>query len=187
MGIGDRLSPGIQAAHALTLALYAYRNDHGGKDPEGESSTEVFQKLIDEGYIYDGDFLYFPMIGKVPAMAGTLVAHKVRLRPENVSWDLTCCVDSETPDDIPLVFLTGYKVSYVPASSAMPLRILTTEEKWSLWMRGEKPALPISYKSGSAQSIKAAPDGTIPNFIPADFDPKGKAYRQLTPDGELGQ
>jgi hypothetical protein len=33
--------------------------------------------------------------------------------------------------------------------------------------------------------VRASPDGSIPNFIPADFDPKGKTYRQLTPDGEL--
>jgi len=29
--------------------------------------------------------------------------------------------------------------------------------------------------------MKADADGSIPNFIPADFDPKGKTYRQLTP------
>ena len=28
-------------------------------------------------------------------------------------------------------------------------------------------------------------DGSIPNFVPADFDAKGKTYRQLTPDGPL--
>ena len=32
---------------------------------------------------------------------------------------------------------------------------------------------------------KALSDGTIINFIPADFDPKGKIYVQLTPNGPL--
>ena len=31
----------------------------------------------------------------------------------------------------------------------------------------------------------ANPAGSIPHFIPPDFDPKGKTYRQLTPDGPL--
>jgi len=43
----------------------------------------------------------------------------------------------------------------------------------------------ICEKSMRVTADKPFPDGTIPNFIPADFDPKGKVYRQLTPDGEL--
>jgi hypothetical protein len=29
--------------------------------------------------------------------------------------------------------------------------------------------------------------GSIPSFVPADFKPDGKTYRQLTPDGPLPQ
>jgi hypothetical protein len=29
------------------------------------------------------------------------------------------------------------------------------------------------------------PDGSMANFLPTDFDAKGKTYRQLTPDGPL--
>jgi hypothetical protein len=36
-------------------------------------------------------------------------------------------------------------------------------------------------KDGSQVIFDAAEDGSIPNFIPSNFDPKGKTYRQLTP------
>jgi len=34
-------------------------------------------------------------------------------------------------------------------------------------------------------SISGNSEDSIPNFVPADFDAKGKTYRQLTPDGPL--
>jgi hypothetical protein len=39
----------------------------------------------------------------------------------------------------------------------------------------------VYYKNGDAHLLSASANGSIPNFIPADFDPKGKTYRQLTP------
>ena len=43
------------------------------------------------------------------------------------------------------------------------------------------PFMAICYKNNSAEAIMADQNGSIPNFIPTDFDPKGKTYRQLTP------
>jgi len=185
---GDRMNPGVQAVRSLALALYSYGLDHGGKYPEGKNSTEIFQKLIDEGYIYDGELLYLPMPGKAGALAGTLKANTARLRPENVCWDITYCGDSGSADHLPLVFLTGYKVIYQPGARALSLHEPSSQNRWALWWSGKKPSLPVGWmENGSCcgRSIDASPDGTIPNFIPADFDLKGKTYRQITPDGEF--
>ena len=40
----------MQMARAIGLAMFAYASDHNGAYPDGKTSTEVFQKLIDEKY-----------------------------------------------------------------------------------------------------------------------------------------
>jgi hypothetical protein len=95
--------------------------------------------------------------------------------------------------------LTGYKVQYVPGGAAVPLikpypPFGFEARTWLQWAEG-KPILPapgenagiaVAYKSGSSAFRKMShPDGTISNFIAPTFDPKGKTYRQLTPDGPL--
>jgi hypothetical protein len=128
---------------------------------------------------------------------------------ENVCFDLTAGVDSSSSDTLPLVFVTGYKVRYVAGASAVPLKLqplyASWQQEWLHWPRSNE-LMPISgiavcYKSNSARFVvlppKVNPDGSmpyppryepnaiIPNFVPPDFDPKGKTYRQLTPDGLL--
>ena len=57
----------MQTSRQLGQVLFAYATDHDGAYPTGKSSTEVFQKLIDESYITDPTMLYFKMSGKVAA------------------------------------------------------------------------------------------------------------------------
>ena len=54
----------IQTAHGLLMALYAYSNDNEQRYPDGASSTEVFQKLMDGGYVTDASYLSIPLPGK---------------------------------------------------------------------------------------------------------------------------
>ena len=97
--------------------------------------------------------------------------------------------------------MTGYKMTYTPGGAAVPVvkpypqfrdELLT----WSQWWHepSPSPGIAVHYYSGpkSEPLVKylkldttANPDGTIPNFVPTDFDPKGKIYRQLTPDGSV--
>jgi len=188
----SKQSRATQNARALGLMLWAYANDNNGKYPEGKNSTEIFQKLLDSGYLTNSDegagngkvdfgMLYYPMPGKVKADPDTKI-----LKPENVCWDVTCCVDSQSPDRLPTIFLTGYKVSYQAGSSAVPLP--HPHRTWLDWWHGkEYPTtfIVVHFMSNSSVLLKASSDGIIHNFIPADFDPKGKTYHQLTPDGEL--
>jgi len=173
--------------------MFQYANDNDGNYPDGKSSTEVFQKLIDGGYVSDPAFFYIPLSGKTKPVA-------LKLKPENVSWDVTSGVDLSAPDGVPVIFMTGYKVNYVPGGSAVPIikpypQFGGEPRTLSQWWNNEQPlgrvqpGIAVTYKSNSSKFMKldtaTNPDGSVPNFIPPDFKPDGKTYRQLTPDGPL--
>jgi len=178
----------MQTSRTIGLCLNQYAADNDGHYPEVKSSTEIFQKLLDGKYVTDPRIFYFSYL-KIP---GKAPPQSNQLKPENVCWDVTCCVDSTAPDVPPLVFVTGYKINYKAGASAVPLKATPSNmsPSWSDWWHGIQNKTPfvffaVTYKNDSAQALKVSPDGSIPNFIPADFEPKGKVYRQLTPDGEL--
>jgi hypothetical protein len=179
----------LEDARLIGGALVEYAVDHDGKYPDGKSSTEVFQKLIDEQYLLNSDdgenlanpsLLYFPMPGKVKATTK-------QLKPENVCWDVTLGIDNNSPDRLPTIFLTGYKITYAPGVRAIPLP--GPARSWVDWWNGvpaqPRPFSVVAYKDNYKVVLKADPDGSIPNIIPADFDTKGATYRQLTPDGTM--
>lgn len=179
----------MQAAREIGLSMFQYSTDHDGKYPDGKSSTEVFQKLIDGKYISDPTIFYIPLPGK------TEPVFEQKLKSENVCWDVTCCLGPSDSDYLPVVFMTGYKVNYVPGGSAVAI-ILNPyphyDRCWIDWWNGyevARPGIAVCYKSNSAMfmelNLSKNPDGTIPNFVPPQFDPQGKTYRQLTPDGPL--
>jgi hypothetical protein len=172
----------VGMAHNLEYCLEQYAKDHQGKYPEGQSSTEVFQHLIDEHYLDDPSILCSAYAAGLP---GKVPLSGSRLKPENVCWDITCCVDSSAPASLPVVFSTGYKITYQPGTRAIPLyQIPAPPRTWLECMYFYlplKPFISVCYKDNSARSLRADDDGSIPNFIPADFDPRGKTYRQLTP------
>jgi hypothetical protein len=166
-----RRDAAMQQCRQIGQMLFSYATDHlDAPFPDGKSSTEIFQKLIDGNYCTDPMVFFLPLPGK-SAPAGAQ-----KLKPENVGFDVTSGVDSDAPGALPVVFTTGYKVSYVPGGTAVPLA---------------KPfpaAIVVFYKDTSAKVLFPAagsPDGSIANFVPANFDSKGKAYTQLTPDGAM--
>lgn len=187
------VSSTMQTCRTLSLAMFQYANDNGGKYPDGNSSTEVFQKLIDGNYITDPTIFYVPMEGKIKGTEGR------RLKPENVCYDLTGGVEANSPEGLPLVFITGYKVDYRPGGEAVSLtapypRYGGRDRTWWEWFRGEKdtpsdPYLAVCYHSNNAFStrlnVSSSGFGYVRDFVPADFDAKGKTYRQLTPDGVM--
>jgi hypothetical protein len=187
----------MQYARTIGLSMFAYANDNNGAYPDGNSSTEVFQKLMDGGYVTDPTLFYLAMPGKIKPVPGQ------KLKPENVSWDVTGGADMSSPDELPLVFMTGYKISYTPGSAAVPLvkpyppfGLEEPYQNWFDWLL-RRPTIhwsafggiAVHYKSNTAKFMifgpTANPNGTIPNFISPDFKPDGKTYRQLTPDGPL--
>ncbi len=187
----------MQQGRQIGQMLSSYATDNvknGNAYPDGASSTEVFQKLLDKNYCTDAAIFYVPMKGKIKPKPGQ------KLKPENVSWDVTGGVDSSSPDPIPLVFLTGWKVTYSPGSAAVPL--VKPYPRWGsenpnplfsewhfAWSAYDDSGMAVFYNNNNAsfRKLNLAPsgDGTIPNFVPPDFKPDGRNYRQLTPDGVM--
>jgi hypothetical protein len=194
-GIQPNLGSGwLQNTRTIGIAMFQYSNDHNSVYPDGESSTEVFQKLLDEKYISDPTIFYIPLPGKIKPIEGQ------PLKPENVCFDVTSGIDSNASDGLPIVFTTGYKINYVPGGGAVPLikpfpqygmKPLTWTQWWDgvRQLRTDAPWIAIAYKSNSAATMRPKPtdnsDGTIQNVVPTTFDAKGKTYRQLIPDGPL--
>lgn len=163
----------MQVSRAIGQVMFSYAEDHNGAYPTGKSSTEVFQKLIDAGYVNDPSVFWSEWV-KVP---GKTKATSNILKAENVCWDVTIPADSHSDDSLPLVFLTGYRIEYVPHGSATPL--FPWAKEWT--------GIAVFYKGNNAAFLKndGQPDGMVTNFISQAFEPAGKKYQQLTPDGPL--
>jgi hypothetical protein len=174
--IRHRASYGVQTSHAIGLAMYSYANDNGGKYPTGKSSTEIFQQLVDGGYVSDPKIFYFEELhvpGKHPAMS-------TKLKPENICWDVTTPLELTSDPSLPLLFITGFKMNYVPGGSAVPRPTPTPS---SVIHAG----IYIFYVNNSAmfRVNDGKPDEIVPNVVDPSFKPSGKTYIQLSPDGPV--
>jgi hypothetical protein len=180
----------MQTTRVLALAMFEYANDNNAY-PDGKSSTEVFQKLIDGNYVTDPGLFYAAMPGKTKS----LTSH---LRPENVSYDVTSGIQMNSPDNLPIVFLTGFRIDYRPGGTAVSLirpfpNLRGDASNWLQSLTGGPlepvSGLPVTYKSNNLYfrvgQIGADGMGVVPNVIPPDFDARGQTYRQLTPEGVL--
>jgi hypothetical protein len=191
-------SAAMQATRTVALAMFQYSVDHKAY-LDGKSSTEVFQKLLDGKYISDPAIFYFPMPGKTKAPPGS------RLQPKNVSYDVTSGIQINSPDSLPIVFLTGFQIDYRRGGAAISLTrpFPSFQSLPSTWLQSlagtpREPIsdLPVAYKNNNAycrssyhtdQPTQYTPDGygIVPNVTPPDFDANGQIYRQLTPEGML--
>lgn len=184
-------SNSLQRVHSIGLLLFAYSNDHDGHYPDGRSSTEVFQKLLDEKYVEDPTVFYLPLEGKTEPVAGQ------KLKPENVSFDVTGGLDQDSSDLLPVVFLTDYKVSYTPDGTAVPLvkpfpRFGVVKPGFWAWPTIQyfgDGGIAVAYKGNNSVFLKletsANAGAVVPRFVSPEFKPDDKVYRQLTPDGVL--
>jgi len=195
-------SAAMQTCRVLALAMFSYANDHDDRYPDGKSSTEVFQKLLDGNYISDPNILFVPLPGKVRSSGS-------KLKPENVAYDVTTGVDGHSSDSVPIVFLTGFRLEYRSGGSAIS-RVKpfpSTAAPLSSWFnpfqhrdREVLPilfdGLPVAYTSNNAwfrqarskeHPVQYTPDGfgIVPDIIPFGLDLQGQTYRQLTPEGPL--
>ena len=178
-------------AHGIALALRSYANDNDLRLPGSANSTEIFQKLVEGGYVIDNQVFYIPLPGKIKPVIGQ------KLKPENVCFDMTTGVDfREVPEGLPIVFMTGYKVTYIAGSSAVPIikpypNFGAEFPTWWAWWHSipQEPGIVSADINSNSKFLKletgANGERFIPNFIPPGFDTKGKTYCQLTPDGPL--
>jgi hypothetical protein len=166
-----KLSAAMRASRTIELAMFQYANDHGGNYPSGRSSTEIFQKLLDGKYVDDPAIFFAPVPGKTPATSS-------RLRPNNVAFDTTIPLNGNSPEGTPVVFLTGFRVTYNAGGDALMLKPDASRLGGTV----------VCYHCQNAFVI-AAPSSRgnidIENFVPRDFIPGEAQFQQLTPDGPL--
>ncbi len=175
----------IENARDISLMLLNHAQDHNGRYPEGATSTEVFQKLVDGDYVSDSDgykaqlsIFYARMPGKTPATSR-------QLKPENVSWDVTVPLTVNSPN-LPAVFLTGYRLVYKSGGAAIPRP--WPPRSWGDWASDTdypRGFIVVGYSTQGAYVWKNKSDGPIPKVVPDDFIERDNPYRQLTPDGQL--
>jgi len=165
------------------MVLDAYAVDHGGHYPDGHSSTEIFQKLMDEKYVTDSSIFY-------RVIPGEISPNTPQLKAADICWDLTLVPIDPAGPRIPLVYTTGFKIDFKPRGSATSLKPFSPSFNLAFahwWDSAKNPTehITMAYSDNSSTNVPLTREGTAPNIIPADFDPKGKTYHQLTPDGEL--
>jgi len=163
----------MQTAYTIQVAMVQYARDHGGKYPEGKSSTEVFQKLIDGRYLNNPEIYFLDLPGKMKADTKA-----TRLSPENVGYDVTVSITDITPESVPSVFATGYRIEYKPGGRAIPLGLTRSDAC--------QDGLPVAYANDNAYFKETSdPNGVVTNLIPATANLGPGPYTQLTPDGPL--
>jgi hypothetical protein len=184
----------MQNCRTLALAEFQCANDNNGSYPDGASSTDVFQKLLDGHYINDPTICYVPMAGKRPGEQDD------KLKPENVCFDVTEGVTSNSPGALPLVFLTGYRIDYRPGGSATSLIKPFPWAGPANWIGRYSPmeGFAVAYVNNNSffKDSETAPPSSHPllnadgfggilNVVPPDLKQDGASYRQLTPEGVL--
>jgi hypothetical protein len=178
----------VDQAEAIARALtdgpappYAWYAIDGAQFANGRSSTEVFQKLLDGGYVSDPNLFYLNLPGKTPPIKGQ------RLKPENVGFDLTAGITRSTApwNLVPLVFQTGFRVKYEAGSSAVPLeppdmRYYRPQMSWMDWLLNAPinkklppPGIAVVFYGNRTAFLhldrSLGPKGAVPNFVSPKF------------------
>ncbi len=169
---------------ALMTALRQYALDHDGRYPTGRSSTEAFQKLLDENYVSDpGIFLGgFPQPKKIRGK-------QLKLEPEDVGYDLTVPLDIHSPDDVPVMCLSYFSPAHADAIPVSPPGYQSNSQYGRCLPESMGERMPwayvrrtrlFDYKRERDHEDQVLSDGTIIRFIPGTFAAKDHFYQQLT-------
>ncbi len=185
-----RTGQAVSNARKLGTVLYHYAKDHGFQYPEGNSSTEVFNHLMEQGYLAPENAanLYIRgMPGKEPFrteqtwwewMTGTPAP--TQLEAKHVCYDVIAPLTHRDPDGMPMIISTGWKLNFEPGALPQVRDQKLLDMPWLqggmlvYYKRNVCLILGASFLDGSAK-----PSG-IHQLIPEEIDPT-KTYRQLTP------
>jgi hypothetical protein len=183
-------SAAMQTGRTIALAESQYADDHDGRYPDGNSSTEVFQKLLDGNYVSDPMMFYL----RIPGKTSPSDAH---LKPENVAYDVTSGMVGPVPDGLPLVIVTGYKIDYRHGGKVTSLDkprpiFLGVNRAWIDWLNFKPKMLfapPVIIEMNGRPVVPEVTSGSLEtdekDDALQDFKSQGKTYRQLTPNGPL--
>jgi len=174
--VGPVGSPQTRYLHDVRqvgILMMQYALDNGNQYPTGTTSTEVFQELIDTGYLEAeaaASMLYIEgMPGKVP-YPGT-----GPLQPENVCYDVAAPATLSSHDGLPLIVSTGWELTFEAQAPATERdRTLT---RTPILMRDGHPVMILFRKGGSAEILQKPDQEPV---IPISYR-DATTYRQLRP------
>ena len=147
----------LMQTDTISHMMAAYAADHGGNYPDGKTSTEVFQKLLDGNYASDPNVFFCDLSGKKMPRTRTLTS-------DNVCFDVTGGITATSSGRIPVVFTTGFIVTYEPGAGVTR----DPDANWS------PDRIAVTYKNGVG--------ATDPErFIESDFQTGNAKYVQLKP------
>jgi len=95
-----------------------------------------------------------------------------KLTPENVCFDVTTGATADSPDSLPLVYSTGYVISFTAGDNALPID--RNKVPWS--------GIGVFTKGNQANFLQADETGTVANLMPTGFNSGKNAYQQVTPE-----
>jgi len=95
----------------IRFALLEYAQKHKGLFPGGKSSTDVFEQLI-EDHDLEAHFVYFDLPGKREFVGGAL-------SPANVCYDFTQGTNLKSPEWIPIIIPTGFRINYATGEASI--------------------------------------------------------------------
>jgi hypothetical protein len=177
----------MQTCRTIALAEFQYANDHDGRYPDGKSSTEVFQKLLDGNYVSDPAMFYLPMAGKSSARGS-------HLEPENVCYDATGGISGTLPSGLPIVFITGFEVDYrlgggVTRQVGPAPKFFGGPRTWMQWLHLEPRIFIPLARAGGGTEVESEND-SLPTdngdkLVGKNRESAGWIYHQLTPNGVL--
>ena len=173
-GVPGIASEAMSKSRRITEALQHYAETHDGHYPAGNSSTEIFQVLLDSHEIA------YPELFWAEGVPGKQRPKSSGLTPENVCFDVTVPLEAGSSSDLPLVFLTGYRVNYVSTGKAIPLPS-SRDHTWMVVGYQNRSACVVWRRSSNPDRPIMDPDGSVQNFVPKSFSGIPNYYRQLTP------
>lgn len=156
-------------AKSIGNTLYlSTRMDEDFGYADSASSTEVFQRLMDAGYLRDPTDLYIEgMLGKVP-YPGT-----GPLKPEHVCWDVLVPIEESDSGQMPKVVSTGWKLIFEPNASAK----IRDSKLVNYSVHGVGL---VVYRKDRTVTVLSQEEALTQPVMPKDLEPS-RNYRQLQP------
>ena len=167
--IGDVDPPHNTYIIGIEVALHKYAQKHKGLFPVGKSSTEIFQRLIDDG---DATPRIFCL-----DLPGKQIALNNKLSSENVCYDFTEGATENSPAWLPIVIPTGYSINYKTGEAIRLPSYAITDDSINVVFPSSVITFPVTtYKF---YFFKQSNINIMPN---KPVEANVEQYHQLTPD-----
>ncbi len=180
----------MQGSRSLALLCFQYSIDNSGNYPAATTSgvptnksEGIAQELLQGKYTNDPTIFFLAAPGKTKYIGGGGGGLYNDFGAANISWNFFCVnsggtitgVTSSASDLLPLIWCSGNNPITPPTTGGTATDLtLTAQNAFS------KDGVAVTYKSNSAQFMRADSTGTVKAFIPAAYnDPL--TYQEIIP------